>query len=157
MKIAVCGIVNVMSFVTLPLKFLDTSLIICSKDVRLMTVHLWVLLLLIKVMALYDKLHVLCRPSEPNAPQVTCTVYWTYLFLSFGAVIFAPCDISQTSAHEVVDPGWWELTSFKNSTDWKCHLARWNSTSRGRNKYVHWSKKSKTIPCEKLGHVDLIC
>ena len=80
--------------------------------------------------------------------------HWTYLFLSFGAVIFAPLDISQTSAHEVVDPGWWKLTSFKNSTDWKCHLARWNSTSRGRNKYVHWftSQKQKDWSNNRLAH-----
>ena len=41
--------------------------------------------------------------------------------------------LAETSTQEVIHPGQSKLTSLKNSTDQKCHLARWKYR---RNKYV---------------------
>ena len=48
--------------------------------------------------------------------------------------------VSASGVHQVIHPGQSKLTSFKNSTDQKCHLARWKFR---RNKYRSGTVNSK--------------
>ena len=51
--------------------------------------------------------------------------------------------LAETSTHEVIQS---KLTSLKNSTDQKCHLARWKYP---RNKYVQW-RRSFSVPVHEV-------
>ena len=68
-----------------------------------------------------------------------CQCQWTYLFLP-GKVKFLP----PKNIREAIHPGQSTLTSLKNSTDQKCHLARWKFCS---NNYVQdFFFKQECIP-----------
>ena len=80
-----------------------------------------------------------CTPASKQAGRLKSVIFTMYFKFSLLMDVLVSASggenfrLAETSTHNVIHPGLSKLTSLKNSTDQKCHLARWKYR---RSKYV---------------------